>query len=296
MLDAYDAFRRSLSDFEFARSQASLGFLAVQAGQTLEQTIAKSFTSAELSEFGGEPYVEMRSLQERGREHLEAGDYYDALDTFEIALLRLDQAERGVKRAYGVKYYAFAAGYAATDALIAVAAGDGLSAAKRELLGESFDDLSLRARLLDALPDGDQPDYAACAAVLVGQARDAVASELGAEAQLSYSIGFQFRIVQQTLDNPRLSGDHTTRIGRTLRLIQEQAGQAGYSPELAAMLDTFKTTLRNTDSPEGLERSRSAWRDILIVLRTYDRAMPIVNPDVTTPADPELFPGAGNDG
>ena len=200
-----------------------------------------------------------------------------------------------MKRAYGVKFYAFAAGYAATDALIAVAAGDGLSDAKRELLGEAFVDLSLQAGSMASIPEGASPYYAACAQVLVGRAREVIAAELGLEAQLSYSIGFQFRIVQQTLENPRLSGDHTTRIGRTLRLIQEQAGQAGYSRELAAMLDTFKTTLRNTDSPEGLERSRSAWRDILIALRTYDRAMPIVNPAASDlPDDPELFPDAGS--
>lgn len=293
-LDAQDAFRQASSDFEYARSQASLGFLAVQAGEKLDDAVSGSFTTQELQAFGGEAYREMTTLRQRGQEHLAEFEYYDALDSYEIAMLRLDQAERGVKRAHGVKFYAFAAGYTATDTLIAIAAGDGLSDEKREILRDTFNDLTLRADLVSALPDGDTPDYAGCAQVLVGQARAAITDELGLAAQLSYSVGFQFRIVQQTLDNPQLSAAHRTRINRTLRLIEEQAGQAGYDTRaLGERLGAFQVALRDAQSEQGLDRARAAWRDIIVLLRNYERAMPIVNPAVGTAPDPELFPDAG---
>ncbi|XAM00586.1 hypothetical protein OT109_04180 [Phycisphaeraceae bacterium D3-23] len=292
LVEAQREFRRAVSDYQYARSQASRGFLAVQAGETLEQTIAQTFSTQELETFGGEAYAEMLQLQQRGREYLESFSYFDAQDAFEIAMLRLDQAERGVKRAHGVKFYAFAAGYSATDALIAVAAGDGLRDEKRELLREAFIDLTLSADLVGALPDGDSPDYSACARVLVTQARDAITQELGLEAQLSYHIGFQFRIVQQTLDNPRLSAAQSRRISQSLSRITELAGQAGYSRELASRIDTFKQTLRGAEDGNALENARTGWRDLIVLLRNYDRAMPIVNPAAGPAPDPELFPGS----
>lgn len=292
---AYEAFRGAQSDFEYARSQASLGFLAVQAGKKLDQLIADSFSPPEFAEFGGEAYPQMQALRERGHQHLDAYEYYEALDAFETAQLRLTQAERGVKRAYGVKFYAFAAGYASTDALIAIAAGDGLSNEKRALLREAFDDLSLADDPVDAVPDGPTPDYTACAQALVTRARQAIADELGAEAQLSYSIGFQFRIVQQTLDNPRLSSAHSRRIERALRTIRAQANDAGYSGQIQNLLDAFQQTVRTANEGEPLERARAEWRDLIILLRTYDQAMPIVNPGAgDLPPDPELFPGSGD--
>ncbi len=292
---AYEEFRGAQSDFEYARSQASLGFLAVQAGEKLDQLIADSFSPPEFAEFGGEAYPQMQALRERGHQHLDAYEYYEALDAFETAQLRLTQAERGVKRAYGVKFYAFAAGYAATDALIAIAAGDGLSNEKRALVREAFDDLSLADDPVDAVPDGPTPDYTASAQALVTRARQAIADELGAEAQLSYSIGFQFRIVQQTLDNPRLSSAHSRRIERALHTIQTQANDAGYSGQIQNLLDAFQQTVRTANEGEPLERARAEWRDLIILLRTYEQAMPIVNPGAgDLPPDPELFPGSGD--
>ena len=292
---AYEEFRGAVSDFEYARSQASLGFLAVQAGEKLDRLLADSFSGPEFAEFGGEAYPQMQALRARAQQHLEVYEYYEALDAFETAQLRLTQAERGVKRAYGVKYYAFAAGYAATDALIAIAAGDGLSNEKRGLVREAFGDLSLTNDPVDAVPAGPTPDYAASAQALVTQARQAIADELGPEAQLSYSIGFQFRIVQQTLDNPRLNAAQSRRIERAIRTIQSQANEAGYSGQFQNLVDTFRQVLHAADEGERLERARAEWRDLLILLRTYDQAMPIVNPGAgDLPPDPELFPGSGD--
>ncbi|MFI4859261.1 MAG: zinc ribbon domain-containing protein [Phycisphaerales bacterium JB063] len=290
LIEAQREFRRAVSDYQFARSQASRGFLAVQAGDKLERAMTRTFSMQELQTFGGEAYTDMLDLQRRGHEYLEAFSYYDAQDAFEIAMRRLEQAENGVKRAHGVKFYAFAAGYSATDALISVAAGDGLSEEKREILRETFADLTLNADLISALPEGGMPDYRACAEVLVTQAREAITRELGVEAQLSFHIGFQFRIVQQTLDNPRLSSQQSRRISQSLSQIVELAGQAGYSRELAGQIDTFKATLRGSEDGAGLENARTAWRDLIVTLRTYDSAMPIVNPAASPAPDPELFP------
>jgi len=287
---AYDSMVQAQSDYEFAQSQASLGFLAIQAQSELDDEIGRRFNVTDLEAHGGEAWSEMLLLRTNGGKELESYDYGAALNSFETALRRLQQARSGVRLAQGVMFYAFAAGYQATDALIAIAAGDGLTVEKRGLIEDVFDDLRLETPLSRALPAGTQPDFAATADVLVNQAREAIASQHGVGAQISYRIGFQFRIIEQTLSNPVLSANHRSRISRALKELDELTAIANYAPDIRERFDAFRLAMRSTSSEEKLQSARDEWSDLIVLLRTYEQAMPIVNPSATEIEDPEMFP------
>lgn len=290
--DAETKWGKAVEMYKLSMAYVKAEEKAASLRRRFDKDLVKVFTLQQIEAGGGSLLAEARKKIAAGEKLYDDGDYPDAVASYTEAHELIPPIELAVKRAIGVHYWAINTGYHAADMLLKRAAGEKIAEKNREDYAFCVNNLGLGTALADAVPGGDEPDFAALAKVVVEDTAAQIVSRRGADIEVSFKLGLQLRIFQQMLatDGDLLTLHDDSKIRTTLTLLYKEAKDASYPQSFIDRLDAIKAMLNVKPKFEAVRQARVAWAKLREDLGEFEKAMSLI--PMSTSADaknPEFF-------
>lgn len=295
--EACEQFTKAEALYLSAQSKAQAGQVANNARQALNDAIKASGSQQALRKHANQQIDAMLRLRSEANDQFNKQQYAAAEQSYSNALGALLDAQREVERARYKKFYAFDAGFRASGLMLAAARGDGINASSQKELARAFDKLGISPNPAAQIEAGNDVGVTAAIEPLASVARDAVIQRHGEMIQACYLIGFQAKIIDQSLKTKSLTDEQQKRIHQSLATIEQEASKAGWdTTRLGAAVDQVRKENRKAKLKADPEATRAAWAKLLDPLRSKSSAPALMepSPDNGELSDPELFPNKGS--
>lgn len=276
--EAETTWRQAAGAFDHAQQQTLARIEAEKARDDYMARLTKRYTMEEIEAMGGAAWQRTAALAQVADAALNDQRYTIAKTGFEQARDTIGGVEQTILRVIGVHYWAFNAGYVATDVLLRRSGDKPFSGDDRKELRGLLVELMLPPAVIDALPGAPDAPYRDLATYLMDDMRDALAAARGEPAAASFAIGVQARLIERLLlyDRESMSPRDKAAMVQSINTIRGHADAIGYPDAFKAALAELAAALNEKPEFAAIQKAREVWRGVVIKLRDRDDAMELV--------------------
>lgn len=278
---AVSTFEKARPIFQQAEESAKTAKQAQQAKTDFEEQYIRNYPRSRFEAEAGDTWKQVVRLLEDADSDYNNERYNEALAQYQQAIDMIPELELAVRQLRGGKYYAFAAGYTAADALLSRASGEDFTKEQRDILIKSFRNAKLDGVFLRGIPEAEDTPYQDLSEALAIEARSRLDSTIGVPIGASFGAGFQFRIVERLLRGfgPTLTAADKAEIAKSLRALDSEAREAGWKEEIFDFTRELGEKLKGgkeVPDYQSTKDSREYFAEMMTKLSSYDSAIQIM--------------------